>query len=139
MYVAQKFSNLRLALSLIYQAVFLYTSTEFSRWSHRILFTWGPKKGLWILFGGHFRHYVAIQMEPSLNREERIFNFTTTQTKSAVLVKDIWNPTAAGDSVLLGKLITSHASRKSIKKSNLQNRLSYTHYLSINILRAISN
>lgn len=61
----------------------------------------------------------------------------TTQTK--MLVKDIWKATAAGDSALLGRLITSHASRKSIKKSNLQNGLSYTHYLSINILRAISN
>lgn len=64
---------------------------------------------------------------------------TPHKQKSAVLVKDIWKPRAAGDSVLLGRLIASHASRKSIKKSNLQNRLSSVHYLSINILRAISN
>lgn len=63
----------------------------------------------------------------------------TVQTTSVLLVKDILKNPAAGDRTLLRRLITSHASRKPIKKSNLQNGLSHTSYLSINILKAFSN
>lgn len=83
-YVAQKFSNLSLALTLIYWPGFC-TLLLNSAGDHTGLCLFGGQmKGLWMLFGEHFRHYVSVQTELSHNREERILNFSSEVTRKIV-------------------------------------------------------